>query len=221
MLNLFFPQLCCGCNRRLHHSREVLCVHCLNRLPLIIPKKLNNNLFTQQFYGRIRLNYALSLLIFEREGLTQRLLHELKYKGKQQLGSFFGAWMGSIIKQAGPNFLPDVVMPVPLSKTRLRKRGYNQVSRFGLAIAKQLNIEFKNKVLIKSGNTTSQVFLKRSSRFKAKNQFTLMGNPEALQHTHILLVDDLVTTGATLESCAKVLLKIPGVSVSFATIAMA
>lgn len=221
MLNLFFPQLCCGCNRRLRQSKEVLCVHCLNKLPLIIPKKLNNNLFTQQFYGRIPLNYAVSLLIFERKGLTQRLLHELKYKGKQQLGSFFGNWMGSILKQAGPDYLPDVVIPVPLSTTRFRKRGYNQVTRFGVAIAKQLGIAYSNKVLIKSENTTSQVFLKRSSRFKAKNQFTLAGNTQSLQHAHILLIDDLVTTGATLESCAKVLLKIPGVSVSFATIAMA
>ena len=222
MLNLFFPQLCCGCNRRLFSSGQILCVNCIHRLPMNIPNNLIFNQFTRNFFGRVPLKFGLSLLTFERHGLSQQLLHGLKYKGKQALGTYFGTWLGEILHQLPQELTPALIIPVPLSKGRMRSRGYNQVHTFAAATAKKLQIPCNRQVLVKQEEATSKVFLKRASRFRPDtNPFVLKGSSKPLEGLHILVVDDIITTGATLESCAKVLLKIPGVSVSFATIAMA
>ncbi len=222
MLNLFFPQLCCGCNRRLYSRKLPICSNCIYRLPMNIPNNLIINEFTNNFFGRVPVVYGLSLLRFERHGLSQKLLHELKYKGNQALGTYFGNWLGKTISLLELENPINLVIPVPLSKKRFRKRGYNQVHNFAKAISRQLNVPCNKKSLYKVNHTDSKVFLKRASRFTPNtNPFLLKGDYSKLINCHILVVDDTIATGATLESCAKVLLKIPGVSVSFATIAMA
>lgn len=222
MLNLFFPHLCCGCNRSISAKSLVLCASCIHKLPINIPNNLIINEFTANFFGRVPLVYGLSVLEFQREGLSQKLLHQLKYKGVQQIGSYFGQWTGNLLAQNELTNPIDLVIPVPLSKKRYRKRGYNQVFTFAQAIATALNIPCNKSTLIKTEEAASKVFLKRDSRFKVNQEpFKLNQGVAPLKGKHILVVDDVVTTGATLESCAKVLLKIPEISLSFATIAMA
>jgi predicted amidophosphoribosyltransferase len=176
------------------------------------------------FYGRISIDIATALLRFEKKGITQRLMHQLKYKGHQELGTFFGDWLGEelTLNEKCPSF--DMVIPVPLHKLRLKKRGYNQVEGFGKAIASKHRIPYRDDVLLKKTKTRSQVFKQRFKRILSVTDgegVFLLDRPEIIENKHILLVDDIVTTGATLENCALELQKAKGIRISFATIAMA
>ncbi len=176
------------------------------------------------FFGRIPVNLATALLRFEKKGITQRLMHQLKYKGQQELGAFFGEWLGEEMAPHEHCRSIDMVIPVPLHRLRLKKRGYNQVAGFGKAIASKLNIPYRDDILLKKNKTHSQVFKQRFKRFLSVTDgdgVFLLDRPECIVDRHILLVDDIVTTGATLENCSLELLKVKGIRISFATIAMA
>jgi ComF family protein len=174
----------------------------------------------QVFYGRVPVENATALLYFQKKGIVQRLLHNLKYRGQQQIGTFLGSWLGAELAETPEYRDISLVIPVPLHKRKRRIRGYNQVSDFGRQLARSLNAEYREDLLLKTFSTGSQVFQKRSKRFKTEKLFTL-SNPEPLQKKHILLVDDIVTTGATLENCANELLANSNVRLSIATMAMA
>jgi len=176
------------------------------------------------FFGRIPVDLATSLLRFEKKGITQRLMHQLKYKGQQELGVFFGEWLGEELALQDQSRSIDMVIPVPLHRLRLKKRGYNQVEGFGKAIASRLNIPYRDDILLKKAKTHSQVFKQRFKRFLSVadgDGVFLLDKPKAIIDAHVLLVDDIVTTGATLENCALELLKAKGIRISFVTIAMA
>ncbi|MEL6811910.1 MAG: phosphoribosyltransferase family protein [Bacteroidota bacterium] len=172
------------------------------------------------FYGRFPLENATALLQFEKKGLTQQLLHNLKYRGRKEISTFFGKWLGTELAERAQYRTIDLVVPVPLHKQKLRKRGYNQVSGFGKEIALALGVPFSEDILLKISKTNSQVFKKRFTRVSSEEIFTL-NQPEAITGKHLLLVDDIVTTGSTLENCALQLLKAEKVTLSIATIAIA
>ena len=220
MLNLLFPKSCVSCNTVLLKGETVLCAKCLHGLPLACHHRNNNPAMKNVFYGRFPLEAATSLLFFQKRGSTQELLHQLKYKGRKEISSFLGAWLGAELKDSESFATVDLVIPVPLHKQRLRKRGYNQVEGFGKEIAKALAVPYCDDVLLKVSNTGSQVFKKRFTRFEAETVFTL-ARQQKIDNKHILLVDDIVTTGATLEQCATHLLQAKGVKLSVATMAIA
>lgn len=172
------------------------------------------------FYGRFPVEQATALFQFQKRGITQQLLHNLKYRGQEKISNYFGKWLGIELSENENYSSINMVIPVPLHRQKLKKRGYNQVSGFGKEIAAALKIPFREDVLIKVSKTHSQVFKKRLTRFVAEEIFTL-SKPEIISNKHILLVDDIVTTGATLENCAQQLLKSPHVKLSVATIAIA
>ena len=219
MLNLFFPKLCGGCSNPLLKGELVLCASCRNSLPMACFHRTGDNAMKNVLYGRVKIENATALLQFQKKGIVQELLHNLKYRGQEGISSFFGSWLGTELSQLDAYKEIDLVIPVPLHKQKRRKRGYNQVSGFGSEVAKALNIPFREDILLKVSNTRSQVFKKRLTRFSSGEVFTLQ-EPEAIANKHILLVDDIVTTGATLENCAQELLKSPGISISIATIAI-
>jgi ComF family protein len=159
-------------------------------------------------------------LHFSKKGIVQQLMHNLKYRGHQDVGLFLGKWLGEELKVIEAYKTIDVVIPVPLHRSKLRKRGYNQVTKFGQEIAKALDVEFNTVVLHKSMATKTQVFKDRLLRTSGNNAtFSIVEN-QTLKGKHILLVDDIVTTGATIESCANALLSIEGVKISVATMAI-
>jgi len=220
MLNLLFPKVCAGCRTPLLQMETVICTQCRNNLPMACYHRTNNEAMKKVFYGRIALKNATALLQFHKKGITQELLHNLKYRGQQEISSFFGKWLGTELKQVESYSEIDMVIPVPLHKQKLKKRGYNQVSRFGSEIALALEIPFMENVLLKVSKTGSQVFKKRMTRYGVDEVFSL-NDPQPIANKHILLVDDIVTTGATLENCAQQLLKSENVTLSIATIAIA
>lgn len=172
------------------------------------------------FYGRFPVEEATAFVQFQKRGITQELMHNLKYRGEHKISNFFGKWLGTELMEVEAYRSIDLVIPVPLHKLKLKKRGYNQVSGFAQEIAKALEIPCREDLLLKVSKTSSQVFKQRLKRFATDEVFVL-SKPEAIHNKHILLVDDIVTTGATLEICAQQLLKATNVKISIATIAIA
>ncbi len=172
------------------------------------------------FYGKFPVLEATAIIKFQKRGITQELLHNLKYRGQKQISSFFGKWLGAELSEIPHYQTIDMVIPVPLHKQKLKKRGYNQVEGFGVEIAKILDVPYYDDILIKISKTKSQVFKQRFTRFQSEEIFSL-NKPQLIANKHILLVDDIVTTGATLENCALQLLKNTQAKLSLATIAIA
>ncbi len=220
MLNLLFPKVCRTCTNILSKQEKILCVSCRHRLPLASHHKTGSTAMKAIFYGRFSVEAATALLQFQKKGMTQELLHDLKYRGQHRISNFFGDWLGNELTNHKEYKDCDIVIPVPLHKQKLRKRGYNQVEGFGKEIAKALAIPYRDDILIKTSKTNSQVFKQRFTRFNAEEIFTIQ-NKEVIENRHILLVDDIVTTGATLENCAHQLLHHTKAKLSIATIAIA
>jgi len=220
MLNLLFPKVCSHCKSVLLKAEKVICSGCRHQLPLICHHRTGDPSMKAIFYGRIPLINATAMLQFQKKGITQELLHNLKYRGQKEISTFFGEWLGAELAEIPEYQTLNMVIPVPLHKQKLKKRGYNQVESFGKEIAKALHIPYRDDILLKVSKTNSQVFKTRLMRLQAEEIFTV-ANPENLSNQHILLVDDIVTTGATLENCAIHLLKNNQVKLSIATIAIA
>lgn len=218
MLNLLFPRACAGCELAISTSEEILCVDCRHLLPLTNFHTSGNQNLKNKFYGRFPVVHATALLYFEKSGLTQKLIHNMKYRKVKELSSFFGKWLGAELAETADFREVQMVIPVPLHKQKLRKRGYNQVEGFGRELAKALNIPYRDDILIKVSKSGSQVLKTRILRFQAEEMFTVQ-NLDDIKNLHLLLVDDIITTGATLEQCALQLLKGENVKVSVATIA--
>lgn len=218
MLNLLFPRVCEGCSEMLSKDENLLCVSCIHRIPLANFHNVDNDFLKNKFYGRFPVINATALVQFQKRGLTQELMHNLKYRGQKELSNFFGIWLGAELS-TNPKYLEiDMVIPVPLHKQKLKKRGYNQVEGFGVELAKALRISYRDDILVKVSKTGSQAFKSRVLRFETEAVF-LNQKIEEVKNQHILLVDDIITTGATLEKCAMELLKGENVKISIATIA--
>jgi len=220
LLNLFFPKVCLGCNTYLVDNESYICTNCRHELPLTNFHLDNNDALVNVFYGRVKLEHATALMHFSKKGIVQQLMHNLKYRGHQEVGLFMGKWLGEELKTIGAYQQIDVVVPVPLHSSKLRQRGYNQVTKFGEELAKALEIEFNSKVLQKTMATKTQVFKDRLLRTSGNNATFNLSENQTLKGKHILLVDDIITTGATIESCVNALLTIEGVKISVAAMAI-
>ncbi len=221
LLNLFFPLICQACRSQLSDNENQICTTCRHELPLTNFHFDDTEAVKKIFYGRIKLENATALLHFSKQGIVQELLHNLKYKEQEAIGGLFGNWIGHELKDIKDYALIDVVVPVPLHKYKLKKRGYNQVDKFGKAIAKCLDADYNTNVLIKNRNTATQVFKDRLTRFDDDNTKFAVQNENQLKGKHILLVDDIITTGATIELCANLLKEIDGTKISVVSMAIA
>lgn len=220
MLNILFPKLCGGCNSKLLKGENTLCASCIHALPVLGHHYTDSTAMKNAFYGRVPIEQATALLKFNKKGITQELLHNLKYRGRENIGVFFGTWLGAELAEIESYTSIDCIIPVPIHKLKKRKRGYNQVTGFGLEISKALQKPFIEDVLLKTNKTKSQVFKQRFTRFENPEVFSIHNN-EKIMEKHVLLVDDIITTGATLENCANQLLMAGASKISLATIAMA
>jgi ComF family protein len=175
----------------------------------------------KKFYGRIPIEYASALLYFHKKGIVQELIHNLKYKGQEEIGSVLGMWYVEDLKNSTIIQSVNEIIPVPLHKKKLRERGYNQVTLFGLALSDGLNINYNPTLLIRkrySKTQSKKTFLNRSDGIETIFDVTFT---EKDYNKHFLLIDDVITTGSTLEACSRALLKIPGAKISVVCMAMA
>lgn len=220
--SILVPRGCFGCNAHLHRGERLLCTVCRNQLPLTEYNYNDENPFDSIFYGRVLIKKANSFLFFNENGIVKNLIHHLKYKNQQVIGEFLGDWCGSLLinDRHLKNIAIDVVFPVPLHKNKLKKRGYNQVSLFGKRIAHHLNTNYQEDVLIKTRNTKTQTKKDRFFRWQSNQDLYTLNTNFSLINKRVLLIDDVVTTGATLIACTKELNKIEGITIYVLTMAM-
>ena len=221
LLNLFFPKVCYACNKLLADNEAYVCTECRHNLPVTNYHFNDDNSVKKALYGLVELENATALLHFHKKGMVQHLLHGLKYRGYEDIGVFLGKWLGNELKTIDAYKHVDVVIPVPLHKNKLRKRGYNQVEKFGKEIAQCLDVPYIDSVLIKTTSTKTQVFKERIARWNNNNEVFSITNLDIITNKHILLVDDIITTGATIEACTTELVKASNVKISLATMAIA
>ncbi len=219
IINLFYPNICQICDAELYKNQKILCTNCVNELPITNFHLDNENPVKKVFYGRVPIENATSLLVFKKKSSVQKLIHRLKYRGHQEIGSYLGAWTGAELAKTNSYQAIDLVIPVPLHKKKLRARGFNQVEEFGKEIASALNIPYIDDVLLKTSFSATQTLKTRLARWGNIEESFVMLNSEKIKDKHIMLVDDLITTGATLEACADVLLEVENVKISIVTMA--
>lgn len=219
VLQLFFPKICCTCNAQLLTLEKLICTTCRHDLPLICYKDFKDNKIKSAFSGRIPIEKAASFFFYRKKGKTKKLIHQLKYKGNQEVGNLIGNWFGYQLHQSQEFTNLDYIIPVPLHKKKLKKRGYNQLTTFGMALSKHLNTEYLPNILIKTSRTKTQTFKQRFERFSNNETKFQLTNFTLLKNKHVLLIDDVITTGATLEACCKELLKSDNIKISIATMA--
>jgi len=217
---LFFPIYCAACNSPLYKNERVLCTSCRHSLPLGNFHNINAKKIEKVFYGRVKIENATALFIFQKDSLVQNLIHNLKYKGREEIGVELGKWLGQELSQTNEYQNINVVIPVPLHKKRLQERGFNQVEKFGREIAKILDAEFNDNILKKNINTTKQSKRNRKNRWDHTTETFGLEHQSLLQNKHILLVDDIITTGATIEACVQKLSSINGIKISVAAMAL-
>ncbi|GAA4116583.1 ComF family protein [Aquimarina addita] len=198
----------------------MLCTRCRHKLPLGNFHKVNAKKIEKVFYGRAKIENITSLFVFEKEGLVQNLIHNLKYRGQEEIGFELGNWLGEELSQIPAYQSIDIVIPVPLHRIRLRERGFNQVEKFGQEIAKKIEAEYIDFVLKKNSYNKKQSKHGRFTRWINTSETFGTENESLLVDKHILIVDDIVTTGATLEACIHELKSISGIKISIASMAM-
>ncbi|KJD31832.1 amidophosphoribosyltransferase [Tamlana nanhaiensis] len=221
LVNLFFPEVCYACQNLLHDNEVSICTTCRHDLPVTNFHFTDDDTVKKVLYGRAKIEHGTALFRFQKKGLVQQLIHGLKYKGHENIGVVLGNWLGGELKNIKAYQNIDVVIPVPLHKNKLKKRGYNQVAKFGKQLATALNADYRNDVLLKITNTTSQTTKERILRWNDNQQLFALKNKASIKNKHILLVDDIITTGATLEACINVLNQAENLKISIATMAIA
>lgn len=219
--SLFFPKTCNCCDQELQGTEDCICTSCRHELPVTNFHIYNDATIKKVFYGRLNIENATALLYFEKKGPVQQLMHNLKYRGHYYISNVLGEWLGLDLSTIKSYNNIDVVIPVPIHPKKKRIRGYNQVSGFGKALANSLNATYREDVLLKSKNTKTQVFKGRFTRSDEILDAFAIVQDNSLEGKHILLCDDILTTGATLEACSLQLLKIPNIKLSLAVMAIA
>lgn len=214
---LFFPEYCLGCSNGLVKGEEILCTICLSSLPRTDHLYVEDNPLREKFIGRIPLKAAWAFLRFRKTGIVQHLLHQFKYNNHPEVGIRLGRLFGSEMRNQ--KFAFDLIVPLPLHSSRQRSRGYNQSAKFAEGLSDSLEIPFGANICSRSKNTESQTRKTRSERWENVDEAFLVNEEKAVRGKRILLVDDVITTGATVEACGRQLIKSGCSELSIACIA--
>lgn len=219
VFDLFYPQLCYGCDEVLYDKNDVLCSSCLLNLDFI-PISINNNTeMKRRFYGKLLVQHCIATFYFSEKGIVQKLLHELKYKNQQKISSFFAVLTLHHLKNHSVFYWVDFIVCIPLHQSKEKTRGYNQLDGFGNELSKQLNIPFYKDYLIKTTKTKTQTKKSMWQRAESKSEFIVNTKYTDLQNKNILLIDDVMTTGSTLEIAGKCILNNSTNKISILTMA--
>jgi len=219
IFTIFYPEICLCCKNQLTTNEQLICIDCRHDLPLTDFTNKADNIVEKIFFGRVPVEEATSLLYFLKKGKVQELMHQLKYKNQQKVGTFIGDWLGEILVNSKRFKTIDCIIPVPLHKTKQQLRGYNQVTTFGKSLSKKLNIPYYEGVLLKTSATKTQTKKIRLDRWKNSEHQFILQKTNTLKNKHILLIDDIITTGATLEACITAFKTNKNIKISVATMA--
>jgi ComF family protein len=205
--HLFFPHICAGCGTDVLNHESPICIRCIDQLPVTNFHLYAGNVVEKHFWGRIDIHGATSFCHFTKSSVIQRLLHQLKYKNNKEIGYFLGQLMGKTISEASRFSDVDILVPLPLFAARERKRGYNQAAVLCDGMAVSLKIPVATTAVVRLSATETQTHKNRIERWQNMQGMFRVNEPAAITGKHVLLVDDVVTTGATLEACGQELLQ--------------
>ena len=218
-LHLFFPHNCIGCNTDVLNDDNIVCAECLEKLPVTGFISSANNPVEKIFYGRLNVQHAGSAFYFNEDSILKNIIVQLKYKSNQSAGIFLGKMLGTQLIQSKRFDDVDVIIPLPLNERKLYTRGYNQTLAIVHGITSVWNKAVITNAVERIAFTETQTHKDRIARWQTMQGVFEVTQPSLLSGKHILLVDDVVTTGATLEACGLAVLKVPGVKLSVATVA--
>jgi len=222
LFGLFYPNICLACSNKLLKGENTICFSCLSEMPQTEYWKFRDNKMAKRFWSRVPLYGAAALFHFHKGSPVQHLLHQLKYRGREDVGEFVGRLLGSKLKEENSVFEKiDLIVPVPLHWKKLKTRGYNQCDSFAKGLSEATEIAWSPTALVRNHENISQTKKKRLDRWSNVAEIFSVTDETQLTGKHILLVDDVVTTGATSEACLQTILKVPETRVSFAAIAAA
>ena len=220
-ISLIYPRICVICGNSLFQNEDILCTPCQYHLPKTNFHLLKDNQVSRIFWGRVKIENAASFLFFTKGSKVQRLIHQLKYKGKKQVGVKIGKLYAYELRKSKLYDEIDLIIPVPLHWKKQKKRGYNQSEQIGIGLSAGMDIELNTDILFRVKSSETQTKKTRFKRWENVNEIFKVKDKKQLAGKHILLVDDVITTGATIEACAQALHKIPDIKISVVSIGVA
>lgn len=220
LLDLFYPNLCLSCERKCDSSRELFCLECQYHIHPTLMHEHSENEFTAHFKGRIAITGGAALYYYIKGGRLQQAMEGLKYRNRPDIGLELGRFYGMLLRDHDPYRQAQLILPVPLHPKRKAQRGYNQSAMVAQGLFESMGIPFREDLLVRKKETNSQTEKNRMDRVVNMQSAFELRKPELLKNQHLLLVDDILTTGATLEACARLLTRVEGTRISLVTLAM-
>ena len=221
LLDLLYPNLCIICNESLVRGEELICFHCLHQMPKTNYHLEQDNTVEKRFWGKVPIYRATSYFHFYKGSPFQQLLHELKYRGNKEVGRVIGQFAGIDLLQAADFSSIDVIIPVPLHPKKYRKRGYNQSEWIARGLSEALNKPIDSTHLVRIKENTTQTKKSVFERYQNTQGIFMLNDTSVFEHKHVLLVDDVLTTGSTLEACMIALMETDYIKISVFTLAIA
>lgn len=218
-LSLIYPKTCPGCSQSMVRGENGLCTICKHELSVTNYHLDQTNALSSKFYGRLPLENAFAYIFFHKGGVAQSILHELKYNGNVEIGKLMGQWYGHELSKLHLSI--DLIVPVPLHKIKLKKRGYNQSDYFAWGLSDALEVPWNKDILIRHIQSETQTNKTKEERWKNVKDNFVVKNDANIVDKHLLLVDDVITTGATIEACGNALLNSGISKLSVGSLAMA
>ncbi|HLO59430.1 MAG TPA: ComF family protein [Bacteroidales bacterium] len=218
LISIIYPNYCAACEKVLYHNEQGICLRCLAELPRTKFHSDPENEVARIFWGRIPVVHATSFMFFTRDSRYRQILHEIKYKGQQELARQMGRMFGLELKSS-PFAGTDLIIPVPLHPSKYRQRGYNQSELIACGISEVLGKPVINHCVGRFIPTRTQTQKSRYERWENVKGTFRITDENAIRNKHILLIDDVITTGATIEACAETILQAEGTMISIASLA--
>lgn len=205
--SLFFPEYCLGCSSGLVKGEEILCTRCILDLPHTGYQFNNDNPVKEKFIGRLPVKYATAFLKFRKTGIVQHLLHQLKYNNHPEIGIRLGKFLGKELNDVELNNEFDIIIPMPLYHSRQLRRGYNQSTKFAEGLMNSTGIPYDDTAVMRQINTSTQTRKNKTERWENVKHAFDVKDSGAIRNKRILLVDDIITTGASIEACGQELFR--------------
>lgn len=218
-LDLVFPRHCSVCGKPLSATETFVCAACLYALPRVDHLSFTDNAMVQAFWGLLPVDRGTALFYYQKGSDYRNILFDLKYRHQPETGVFMGRVMAARLAPRGFFEGIDVILPVPLARTKQRERGYNQSEQIARGITAVTGLPVETQAVIRSVHTSTQTRLHRLERQANVQGSFCLKMPERLQGKHVLLLDDVMTTGATLLACGEVIAALPGTKISLLTLA--
>ena len=215
LVNTFFPRFCCVCNKKLVHDEQFICLHCLLHLPYTHFKGKKGNPIERIICDdRICVEHANSLFYYKQKSSYSRIFFHFKYYNHPQVAIYFGRLMAQDLALTDFFTTIDCIIPIPLSKQRQKSRGYNQSEKIAEGISQITHIPVDTTSVIREVDNPSQTRMTGEDRWLNVNRIFHLAHPESVAHKHVLIVDDMITTGSTIRACAHTLTQVDGVKIS-------